>query len=193
MNKKYFLIFGMIFLFGVLIMNFVSAEMLVSDAGAEYDSRIIDGFKNSSSVEVEITIKDNSGIIINSEDEDVDEKFSQQSEWLKNKSREMVNNFPRGEFNLSIMYARGTFKGNISENLFYELLNNSDVALVLYKTELNTHAVPLDENQTNGGANENDIPGVFSIKNGLLFGVIIGFILLIIVFFLIKFLRRKNE
>ncbi len=114
----------------------------LGDIYLKYDSRIIDGFKNSSSVEVEITIKDNSGIIINSEDEDVDEKFSQQSEWLKNKSREMVNNFPRGEFNLSIMYARGTFKGNISENLFYELLNNSDVALVLYKTGVNAKAIP---------------------------------------------------
>jgi len=58
------LMFGMIMLIGIMQVNMISAEILVSDAGVEYESEILKAFKDQTWVYVTVDIKDTSNITI---------------------------------------------------------------------------------------------------------------------------------
>ena len=65
MKEKTLMIRGMIILvLTLLIINFVKAEMIVSEAGVEYDSEILGAFQNQTKIYVIVRLVDNSGIEI---------------------------------------------------------------------------------------------------------------------------------
>lgn len=124
MRRELCFIFGFLFL-----MNFVNAEMLISDAGVQYDSSIIDRFDNgSSSVLVSVEIKDNSGIIIEGTSEQRNDLIELKEEWERNKTEEVFAALSEGEMSLRLdNLGVGWFEGNITKSGFEKLINNSDI------------------------------------------------------------------
>jgi len=118
-------------LFGIIIFNLfiVSAELLNSSAGVQYDSSIVERFDNGSkTVLIGVQIKDNSGISIGGTNEEKDALMEQQYNWSINKAQEVFETLSSEEITLRGDHVMiGAFEGNITKAGFDKLINNSDV------------------------------------------------------------------
>jgi hypothetical protein len=194
------ILFGlMILLVSLVIVNFVGAEMLVSDVGVQYDSSIVDKFNNGSlAVLVGVDIKDNSGIIVEGTKEQRDDLIEQKEDWKRNKTQEVFETLSGEEIVLRLgKIDIGGFEGNITKTGFEKLVNNSDVREIYDMTgAYPTHVAENQIGQENVVGDEmeeqNQIEGIQE-EGFSFFWVILSIILLILIVLLFKFTKDKNE
>lgn len=108
-NKEFILIFGIIFLIGVILISFISAEMLISPANVSYDSNILEQFKNSTEVNVFFELNN----------------FSDADNILANFSANEIKHIIKHDIS-------GSISGEITQEGFNKLINNSRVSIVYY-------------------------------------------------------------
>ena len=117
------------------MINLVNAEMLVSDAGVEYDSAIADAFENQTSVKIIVELKDDSGIIVEGTKQERMTLMNQKDEWFKPKIEEVLSSLPEDSFDLLRKSSNG-FSGTIDEKGFEILVNNSLVSAIYMDVEV---------------------------------------------------------
>lgn len=183
MRKKIFLVLGVVLLLAILIFNFISAEMLVSDAGVEYDSAIVSAFNSSDWIFVLIRLEDNSGTLPS--------QVNERNEWFVSVIGDILSSFSFEEFQfpwkggveLELKHSDG-FEGFISEQGFEKLINDNRIKSISLITQ-GAHAM---KNETNNGTNDEFEEKINKIKwRGLIWvGSIVGVILIILYLIKIK-------
>lgn len=155
------IVFGAIFC--LFLISFVYAEALISDAGVEYESDIVDDLNGSEWVEVII------------------ETYSKNKTILEG----MLFSLTKDEFKLEEIFLESEgLVGNITKKGFDKLINNSDVKLIY----LNRIAHILG-NETITETSEE----IQTEKRSLLwFYIISGIILTIILYFIIKRISKNQ-
>ena len=174
-------------------------EILVSDAGVQYDSSIIGRFENQSSVTISVKLRDESNIIINGTFEERDVLINQKGDWFNSTITEFLSNFSKEEFNLTGVSTRG-FRGNITQKGFNELLKDSRVSLIKDRTDAALITGMLDNeteiNQSNELEDQNISSNVkenIAKDNFSFIWISLIIILLILMIITIKFIKNKNE
>ncbi len=186
-------LFG-IFILCIFLVNHVSAEILVSEAGVEYDSDITKVFDDREFAEESIwhnqtnyqtlkiiddevwlkaivRLKDNSGIEITGTTEEKIKLIKQKEEWFKPKIEEVLATLSEDDIKVSSKHSDG-FSGLISKEGFDKLINNKAVRKIGWPKR---GAVGLD----------------FSLKN---WGwIIITVVLIIIVLLYLIINKSKNN
>lgn len=100
-----------IIILSLLSINLVGAEMLISDAGVEYDSEIISAFNSSEWVRVFITLKDN---------------ITNYTDYVKN---EIPTFLSENEFKIKYIFENvPSLSAEITKEGLDKIINNSDVA-----------------------------------------------------------------
>src|SRR3989338_1322252 len=121
------------------ILSFVSAEMLVSDTGVEYDSELIEQFLVSKWVHVTIDVKDFSNITISKEDSVAVQTTKDSQRWdiYRNTSQSVLSILSENEFQLKRKSEWGrSFSGNITKEGFEKLLKDDRVKKIYAEKEI---------------------------------------------------------
>ena len=194
MKKIILVCFFVIF---ILLINFVSAEMLVSEAGVEYDSDISNAFNNREFAQekrfhnttnyytlelinnevwlkVIIRLKDNSNIDITGTKEEKVDLIKQKEEWFEPRINNVLDTLSEDDVKEVRRHSDG-FGALLSEEGFDKLINNEDVRKIIWPQ---TGAIGLQGN---------------SLSKSLVWSIIIIFLIIIIFHFVIRKLRNNKK
>jgi subtilisin family serine protease len=130
-----------------LLVNFVSAETLTSNANVSYDSNLLNAFVNSTYADdlisqtdfigleiindtiwarVSIILKDNSGIIVTGTKEERRILTKQRVEWISLETDKFLSEFPK-QCIINIRKNSGGFGGFITQDCFNYLINDNRI------------------------------------------------------------------
>lgn len=171
MKSEECFVIGIILLF-LINFSFVSAEMLVSDAGVQYEQKILDYFNNRSLVEEEITnpLRPQAGSL-----EIVDnETFVRVLIDLKDpsKSQEFVSSFQNLSFNdVVVRSVEYGISVKVDEETFNQIIQDERVGYVYYNAPIY--------------AQNNKSPNIVPIM------LILTFVILVIA--IVSLLKRKDK
>ncbi len=167
-NKKYSILISFVLVVTLLVINFVSAEMLTSSANVSYDSEILGSFNESNWVKVIIDLKNIS------ERTDLFSNFSDSEIWK-------ISRWPSSD----------RIDAEITQEGFDKLINDSRVKSIYYDAPV--HATNNEDKIKNETNDENDYlitikPEVRDEKSKLIFWILMSIvIILVIVLILFKF------
>lgn len=122
------LIFASLIL-GILLVSLVSAETLVSDAGVNYESEILEEFNKTSEVMVIVRLKDTSNITVEGTTEEIKALFRQKDEWFNPVIDSVLSTLPETEFKIKYTYFNG-FAGKITKEGLDKLIKNPAAKMI---------------------------------------------------------------
>jgi hypothetical protein len=155
MKEKNYLMLGMVALvISLFVMSFISAEMLISGAGVEYDSEIIDVFddkflsqelmldednnyttlkfiEGQPWLKVIIRFKDNSGINVTGSKEERRELSKQKDEWFELIMEDVLDTLLESDIKNVDKLLRGV-GGHISKQGFEKLIKDERVRKIIW-------------------------------------------------------------
>ena len=181
----------------IFLVNYVSAEILVSESGVEYDSDISNAFSNKefaqeksfhnatnySTLEVIndevwlkviVRLKDNSNIDITGTKEEKVDLIKQKEEWFEPRINNVLDTLSEDDVKEVRRHSDG-FGALLSEEGFDKLINNEDVRKIIWPQ---TGAIGLQGN---------------SLSKSLVWSIIIIFLIIIIFHFVIRKLRNNKK
>ena len=181
----------------IFLVNYVSAEILVSEAGVEYDSDISNAFNNREFAQekrfhnttnyytlelinnevwlkVIIRLKDNSNIDITGTKEEKVDLIKQKEEWFEPRINNVLDTLSEDDVKEVRRHSDG-FGALLSEEGFDKLINNEDVRKIIWP-------------QTGFIGTQND----WLLKNWT-FNIIIIFLIVVAFYFVIKNLRNNKK
>ena len=132
----------------VIFINFVSAEMLISDAGVNYYPNLVNAFNdrdytnelisqkdfiglkiidNQTWARIGVVLKDNSGIEIIGSKEEKTELVNQRIEWFKEQTEKFLEEFNDSRYIINLRKNSGGFSGLVSEEGLEFLLDKPEI------------------------------------------------------------------
>jgi hypothetical protein len=118
-----------LFIFCIFFFNLITADVLISNAGVQYDSELIGQFLLNNWVHVTVDIKDTSGITIpNRNSPDFESKIKQRTLIMTTINEAVLSTLSENEFKLKTQSEfGGFFSGNITKEGFDRLLKDERV------------------------------------------------------------------
>lgn len=191
-------------LIGVLIfvsmINIVSAEMMVSDAGVEYEKELLESLNNQTLAEnwinqsdyeifkideqgtiwaheVIVRLKDNSGIVVEGSIEEKKKLMKQRDEWFKPIVEEVLSTLSEDEFR-SYGKSSDGFGGQITKEGVDKLIKNKNVRKISWPKTIPRIFSGLEDSKV--------------LYGFLIFGVTISILIILIIYFIVKRKKKKR-
>jgi len=178
MEKQNILIFGVIFLIGIMFVNLVGAEMLISPANVSYDSQILEQFRSSNEVNIFFELNNFS---------DADNLFSTLSNDTQNFKE--INKWPYSP-TIDVKITLGGFSKLISDSRIKVIYFNAP-AHAINNSSCGDGSCNNGENCTSCVADCGNCKEIVSPINNLWFWITIPVIIILIIgIFLLK--KRKK-